>query len=64
MIQYDVQCNIILIIITLLAAPSSCAVKQPNIIFILVDDVGWADFNYTTKLPTSIPTPNIDNLAR
>lgn len=39
-------------------------VKPPNIVFILVDDVGWADFNYTTSLPTSIPTPKIDNLAR
>ena len=36
----------------------------PNIIFILVDDVGWADFNYTTEQETSIPTPHIDNLAR
>ena len=43
-------------------SPSSPA---PNIIFILVDDVGWADFNYTTPhQTTAIPTPNIDRLAR
>lgn len=40
------------------------SLKPPNIVFILVDDVGWADFNYTTSLPTSIPTPKIDRLAR
>ena len=36
---------------------------KPNIIFIMVDDVGWADFNYNTPGSSPIPTPNIDNLA-
>ena len=35
----------------------------PNIVFILVDDVGWADFNYTSGGKGSIPTPNIDRLS-
>ena len=37
--------------------------SKPNIIYILVDDVGWADFNYNVNGNTSIPTPNIDRLA-
>ena len=37
--------------------------EKPNIIFIMVDDVGWADFDYNTPGPSTIPTPNIDNLA-
>ena len=36
---------------------------KPNIIFILVDDVGWADFDYNTPGSSPIPTPHIDNLA-
>jgi len=37
--------------------------EKPNIIFIMVDDVGWTDFNYNTPGLSSIPTPNIDRLA-
>ena len=37
--------------------------KGPNIVFILVDDVGWADFNYNVVGHSTIPTPNIDRLA-
>ena len=29
----------------------------------MVDDVGWADFDYNTPGPSAIPTPNIDSLA-
>ena len=36
---------------------------KPNIIFILVDDVGWADFDYNTPGSSAIPTPHIDSLA-
>jgi len=43
---------------------SSDKTTPPNIIFILVDDVGWADFNYTTSQETAIPTPHIDKLAK
>ena len=37
---------------------------RPNVIFILVDDVGWADFNYNVHGKSPIPTPNIDRLAQ
>ena len=37
--------------------------EKPNIIFIMVDDVGWADFDYNTPGSSAIPTPNIDSLA-
>ena len=39
------------------------ATVSPNIVFILLDDVGWADFNYNIGGKSSIPTPNIDRLA-
>ena len=47
--------------------------KGPNIVFILIDDVGWADFGYNNRIASivgknnvsdgQIPTPNIDRLA-
>lgn len=33
----------------------------PNIVVVVVDDVGWADLSYTGQ--GNIPTPNIDRLA-
>ena len=49
----------------LLALLISTTHASPNIIFVLVDDVGWADFGYNTNKPsaTAIPTPNLDRLA-
>ena len=45
----------------ILAGYLSAASKQPNILFILVDDLGWKDLGcYGHPL---IETPNIDNLA-
>ena len=35
--------------------------EKPNVIFILVDDLGWADLGYTGS--TFYETPNIDKLA-
>ena len=34
--------------------------KQPNIVFVLCDNVGWGDF---ACYGGSTPTPNIDELA-
>ena len=37
------------------------AEKRPNIVFLLVDDLGWADVGYQSK---KFSTPNIDELAK
>ena len=36
--------------------------KSPNIVFVLVDDVGWADVNYVTG-NGKIPTLNLDKMS-
>jgi len=39
--------------------------KQPNVLVILFDDVGWGDFGcYGGGVAVGAPTPNIDKLAR
>lgn len=44
-----------------LAGSPSARAKRPNIIFIMVDDMGWADLGcYGSK---AISTPNIDRMA-
>lgn len=48
-----------LIHVVLLVATSAAA--QPNIVFFLVDDLGWADLGYSGS--TFHETPNIDALA-
>ncbi len=42
--------------------PSPVAARPPNLIFILVDDLGWTDLGYQGS--TFYETPNIDRLAR
>lgn len=52
---------VLLILLTLCAFPSRAAEKL-NVVFILADDLGWAEVGaYGQK---KIPTPNIDRLAR
>ena len=36
--------------------------SRPNVIFILVDDLGWNDLGYSGN--TFYETPNIDNLSK
>jgi len=36
--------------------------NPPNLVFVLVDDVGWADFSYNVE-KGAIPTPGLDKLA-
>jgi arylsulfatase len=48
-----------------LAAFKERAGQPPNILVILMDDVGWGDFGcYGGGLAVGAPTPNIDRLAR
>eukprot|EP01084_Bolivina_argentea_P317738 550936_1 len=37
--------------------------NKPNILFILADDLGWANVGYHNKANTEIKTPNIDYLV-
>ena len=36
---------------------------EPNIVMIVVDDMGWGDFHSFTQGKGLIPTPNLDQLA-
>ena len=49
--------------LTLLMILTGGGAEKPNIVMVLLDDVGWADFNYTSGGRGSIPTPNIDRLS-
>ena len=55
--------NIWIIKFLLIFLISSVVKSSPNIIFVLFDDVGWADFNYNVDGHSAIPTPNLDALA-
>lgn len=42
------------------AQPASADAKKPNVVFILVDNVGWGTFD---AYGGTIPTPRIDKMA-
>ena len=46
------------ILFALLLLPLSNS-APPNIVFVLFDDVGWADFDYNVDGRSAIPTPNL-----
>ena len=52
-----------IVFLTLLMILARAGAEKPNIVMVLLDDVGWADFNYTSGGRGSIPTPNIDRLS-
>ncbi|MDX8340687.1 sulfatase [Draconibacterium sp. IB214405] len=49
------------VLFVLTACKSKSEVEKPNILFILVDDLGWADLGYTGSKYHE--TPNVDKLA-
>ena len=52
-----------LVALTVLITLARTGAERPNIVMVFLDDVGWADFNYTSEGRGSIPTPNIDRLS-
>ena len=39
------------------------AARPPNIVLVVVDDVGWADLGYNTPHGSAIPTPGLDQVS-
>lgn len=54
-------CIFVLFHLTNLYTLVTSASPQPNILFVLVDDLGWSDVGFHGS---KIKTPNVDKLAR
>ena len=39
------------------------AARPPNIVLVVVDDVGWADLGYNNPHGSAIPTPGLDQVS-
>ena len=52
--------TVILVGLAFIVCPTFAAEKKPNIVFILLDNVGWGDFSVYGG---STPTPRSDKLA-
>ena len=51
--------------ITVAATPAAAQQKKPNVVMLMSDDAGWADFGaYLGGAALGHPTPNIDRLAK
>ena len=54
-----------LVLLNLLSGLCSAADTKPNLVFMLVDDWGWANVGYHRNPPTKeVVTPNIDDLVK
>lgn len=51
-----------LLLLVLITVASAAPAKKPNILILLSDDVGWAEFGFQGN--KDIPTPNIDSIAK
>lgn len=51
------------IALPLVAASGASAGEQPNILLIITDDAGWADFGFNDEGNGQIPTPAVDSIA-
>lgn len=58
------RCLLVTLTLAALAVRPTLAAdrKQPNVIVILADDVGWGEFGFQGN--PQIPTPNIDSIAK
>jgi arylsulfatase len=61
MIYMRIKCLLALFGALIAFQPDSAAAPKPNIIVILVDDMGWSDLGC---YGSEIPTPNLDALAK
>lgn len=57
--------NVIVVLALGLAAQAFSATEKPNVLLVLIDDLGWQDVKcYDIDEPSPMETPNIDKLAK
>src|SRR6266702_4640517 len=62
-----ILCGLLASVATLtVATVPAFAQKQPNVVILMTDDVGWSDFGYISGGGADLghPTPNIDRIAK